>query len=355
MPKNCLKCGAYNEENSMFCSNCGNKLETTTLDTQNKVTIYPEKTKNKKKMIIATVSIVIAISLITMGFLILFMGEEQTEKDELDYLIENITGKIEGGPAVSLQSMAGGNFQTVPSEGCIAKYYVYYDGEKIGETIQANSGKTIYDGTNCYKILGRTNIDMIIMSSEIAFVMEYTYYVDEDNSLPVAMILEYEYTKPSQIKGMSMTSQLNWDQSTGEITMTMNNPLGGESISTSMMLPEEYWGLLKTYDSLYVGYSKEINYSMSYMGETADIIMTLDVTAIEDITTIGGTFEDCYAIELQQQVSSGSLSNPVNSYMKFWVSEEGVTPKAETTMESLGIGTNGFSMIQELEGYYTTE
>jgi hypothetical protein len=196
---------------------------------------------------------------------------------------------------------------------------------------------------------------MIIMSSEIAFVMEYTYYVDEDNSLPVAMILEYEYTKPSQIKGMSMTSQLNWDQSTGEITMTMNNPLGGESISTSMMLPEEYWGLLKTYDSLYVGYSKEINYSMSYMGETADIIMTLDVTAIEDITTIGGTFEDCYVIELQQQVSSGSLSNPVNSYMKFWVSEEGVTPKAETTMESLGIGTNGFSMIQELEGYYTTE
>jgi uncharacterized membrane protein YvbJ len=115
MPKNCLKCGAYNEENSMFCSNCGNKLETTTLDTQNKVTIYPEKTKNKKKMIIATVSIVIAISLITMGFLILFMGEEQTEKDELDYLIENITGKIEGGPTVSLQSMAGGNFQTVPS------------------------------------------------------------------------------------------------------------------------------------------------------------------------------------------------------------------------------------------------
>ncbi len=355
MPKNCLKCGATNDENSMFCINCGNKFETAIPESQNPTTTYPGKTKNKKKMITATIAIVIAIALISVGFFVLFIGEKQTEKDELDYLLENITGKIEGGPTVSLQSMAGGNFQAVPAEGCIAKYYVYYDGEKIGESVQANAGKTTYGGISCYKILGRTDIEMSIMGFQMAFVMDYTYYVNEDNNLPVAMNLEYEYTKPAQIKGLSMSSQFNWDQSTGEITMSMGNPLGGGDISLTMMLPEEYWGLLNTYDSLYAGYSKEINYSMLYLGETVYITMTVDVTGMEDITVIAGTFEDCYVIEMEQEILSGSTSAPVNTYMKFWISKDGVTPKAETSAESLGYGITDFSMIQELEGYYTTK
>ena len=242
MSKDCLKCGATNDENSMFCINCGNKFETTTPESQNPITIYPEKPKNKKKMITASVAILIAISLIIAGFFVLFIGEEQTQKDELDSLIGNITGEIEGGPTVSLQSMASGSFQTVPAEGCIAKYYLYYDDEKIGESVQANTGKTTYKGINCYRILGRTDIEITIMGFEMAFIMDYTYYINEGNNLPVAMTLDYEYTKPAQIKGMTMTSQFNWDQSTGEIIMSMSDPLSGEDVSLTMMLPEEYWG-----------------------------------------------------------------------------------------------------------------
>ena len=381
MFKRCPKCGIQNNENVPFCTNCGAKFEekisdfkqpteTEKIDAfeQQSSDVYkesayfeapkpvesmpeyqpygqpspyiPEKQSKKTKPIIAIVAIAIAAIVVATAFFVLFTGEKDEEKSELDRLLDSITGKIEGGPTVSLQSLGSGNFQSIPADGCIAKYYMYYNGEKIGETVEANAGVTTYNGINCYKILGRSDITLTFMETTTSFTIDYTYYINENTNLPVYMNIDYDL---SESQGGKMSSTISWNQNTGEIKMTI--PVSAQEITLNF--PTEYWGLLSSVDDLYVGYSKEFDYTMTNEGTTTGISMNISVTSQTDVTVLAGTFEDCYVLEFVQIESNSYSSNQPSVFMKVWISEDGVVPKVESTVL-------GMYITQELEGYYTT-
>ena len=129
-----------------------------------------------------------------------------------------MNSKSSGGPTVSLQSLGSGNFQTIPENQHLAKYYMYYGGEKIGETIEVNTGLTTYNGISCYKILGETDIEISLMGTSTAFTIDYIYYVKADDKMPIHLSITYDYTKPEELKTFDMTSTVSWDQEEGEIT-----------------------------------------------------------------------------------------------------------------------------------------
>ena len=381
MFKRCPKCGIQNNENVSFCTNCGAKFEEKVSDfkqptetekidafEQQSSGIYKEsayfeapkpvesmpeyqpygqpspyiaeKQAKKTKPIIAIVAIAIAAIVVATAFFVLFTGEKDEEKSELDRLLDSITGKIKGGPTVSLQSLGSGNFQSIPADGCIAKYYMYYNGEKIGETVEANAGVTTYNGINCYKILGRSDIEMSVMGTTTAFTIDYAYYINENTNIPVYMDIDYDL---SGSQGGKMSSTISWNQNTGEIKMTI--PVSAQEITLNF--PTEYWGLLSSVDDLYVGYSKEFDYTMTNEGTTTGISMNISVTSQTDVTVLAETFEDCYVLEFAQIESNYYSSNQPSVFMKVWISEDGVVPKVESTVL-------GMYITQELEGYYTT-
>jgi len=381
MFKLCPKCGIKNKEDSPFCTNCGAKFEekikdlkqspeTEKIDTFeqqsseiNKESPYfeapkpvesmpeyqpygqtsthiTEKQSKKKRTIIAVVSIAIAAIIIATAFFILFIGEKNGEKNELDQLLDSIKNKIEGGPTVSLQSLGSGNFQSIPADGCIAKYYMYYNGEKIGETVAANAGITTYNGINCYKILGRSDLTLTIMETTTSFTIDYTYYINKNTNIPVYMNMDY--TSPES-QGGKMSSTISWNQNTGEIKMTI--PLSAQEITLNF--PTEYWGELLSVDDLYIGYSKEFDYTMTNEGITSDISMNVSITNKTNVTVPAGTFENCNLLEFAQIESNYYSYNQPSVFMKVWISEDGVVPKVESTVLNMYIS-------QELEGYYST-
>jgi len=217
---------------------------------------------------------------------------------------------------------------------------MYYNGEKIGETVEANAGVTTYNGINCYKILGRSDIEMSVMGTTTSFTIDYTYYINENTNLPVYMNIDYDL---SESQGGKMSSTISWNQNTGEIKMTI--PVSSQEITLNF--PTEYWGLLSSVDDLYVGYSKEFDYTMTNEGTTTGISMNISVTSQTDVTVLAGTFEDCYVLEFAQIESNSYSSNQPSVFMKVWISEDGVVPKVESTVL-------GMYITQELEGYYTT-
>ena len=144
-------------------------------------------------------------------------------------------------------------------------------------------------------------------------------------------------------QGGKMSSTISWNQNTGEIKMTI--PVSSQEITLNF--PTEYWGLLSSVDDLYVGYSKEFDYTMTNEGTTTGISMNISVTSQTDVTVLAGTFEDCYVLECAQIESNSYSSNQPSVFMKVWISEDGVVPKVESTVL-------GMYITQELEGYYTT-
>ena len=379
--KRCPKCGIQNNENVPFCTNCGAKFEekisdfkqpteTEKIDAfeQQSSDIYkesayfkapkpvesmpeyqpygqpspynPEKQSKKKKPVIAIVAIAIAAIVFATAFFVLFTGEKDEEKNELDRLLDSIKNKIGGGPTVSLQSLGSGNFQSIPADGCIAKYYMYYNGEKIGETVEANAGITTYNGINCFKILGRSDITLTIMETTTSFTIDYTCYINENTNIPIYMNVEYTFPES---QGGKVSSTISWNQNTGEIKMTI--PMPAQEITLNF--PTEYWGSLLSVDDLYVGYTKEFDYTMTNEGITTDISMNISVTNQTDVTVLAGQFEDCYVLEFAQTESNYYSYNHPSVFMKVWISEDGVVPKVESTVLSMYI-------TQELEGYYTT-
>jgi len=370
MPKKCNRCGAVNSDNNPFCTNCGarfvesisnfkkstdeiNNFEKKPQDdSEEKITYekeskirqeineqsnyyepsYPPEESNKKKPMIAIITILIVLILVAATFIVIF---NQDKGNEIDEYINSIKSKIEGGPTVSMQSLACGNFQSIPQEGSLAKYYLYNQGEKVGEAYEVNTGETNYNGINCYKMLGRSNIDMTYQSTEIAFVMDYTYYIKTDNNIPIYMEMDYDYSQPQDMKA---SSEISWDENTGEIKMTMPN----SNQEMIMDFPQEYWGIIDSVNDLYVGYSNEFEYTMTISGSTNDVNMDISINEQEDVTVPSGTFENCYVIEITQSYSYSTISS-----QKIWISEDGFVPKVE-------LNSSGMDITQELEGYYTT-
>jgi hypothetical protein len=298
----------------------------------------PEKKSKKNKMIIAALAIAIAAAVIGAAVFVIFTGENK-EESELDQLLNSHTSKIEGGPTVNMQSLGSGNFQSIPDENCIAKYYLYYQGEKVGEIAEANTGKTTYNGINCHRIIGRSTTSLNYMEYEIAFTMDYTYYINANNNIPVYMKADYAYSKPQKIEA---SSTISWNQNTGEIKTTI--PITNKEIT--MVFPTEYWGMIDSLDDLYVGYSNTVYYTMQSEGIDTDMKMTISVTDQEDVTVPAGTFEDCYVIQFVQSEKNSYFGQTAS--IKIWISPEGVVPKANTN-------TGGLDLTQKLEGYYTTK
>ena len=232
---------------------------------------------------------------------------------------------------------------------------MYYDGDKIGEVKQINKGTETYNGISCQKIIGATDTTMEIMSYEVEFIMEYIYYLNNNNNFPVHMDLNYNYTKPAELAGMKMSADIDWDKDTGEVTMSMGGMTGmGGDTSITYTLPTEYWGLLSSYSDLTVGYSKNMDYAMESQGMVTDISMTISVEKQEDVTVPAGTFKDCYVVNIQQEQSTQSGyadSQSSTTNMKYWISSTGEVPKVETSSAEM-TGMASLSMTQELEGYY---
>jgi hypothetical protein len=100
-------------------------------------------------------------------------------------------------------------------------------------------------------------------------------------------------------------------------------------------------------DNLFVGYLKEVAYTINAMGFDTEVNLIISVTGQEDITVNQGTFEDCYKVEIQQ------VQGIVNSTSILWIDENGICPKMQLGAST----TSSFSyegMIIELEEYYTT-
>ena len=318
---------------------------------------YPKIRDKKKKPIFAVVAI--AAILVVSGLSIVFIVFQNPEDEfdviskELDVLVNNINSKIEGGPKASLYSLAGGNFQSIPNEGNVAKYYVYYDGEKIGETIEGTVGKETYNGRSCYKMLGRSNVEFSYLEQTIAFQMIYAFYEDENTKMPVYMTIKYDYSKPEELKEFDMIISLSWDQNSGEIKTSVQ--CGEQTGTSTAILPIEYWGMISSVDDLYVGFSEEIDYTMttSVSGTSSDSDMNLkiSITGQEDVTVPSGTFENCYVLEMEQTQSNGYSYSSTDVNMKIWISEDGFVPQKETSLSSMGMP---LSITSKLEGYYTT-
>ena len=377
MLKKCSKCGAANDFDAPFCTNCGarffknisdfkkNDNNTSNFEKQpsnltlqnnsyndnnpnnqkrnyienNYQNFKQDKKTSKKKPIVIVLSVIIVIMIVVIAFFVFLPGDKEKKDNNLDMILDSITGEIDGGPSVSMQSLGSGNFQSIPDEDCVAKYYIYYKGEKVGEAVEANSGTTKYKGYNCYKILGRSDSDITYEGHDIEFTIDYTYYVRVDNNIPVYMSMNYIYTKPSNTKA---SSSISWDQNTGEIKMALP---GNNNII--MNFPTEYWGMLSSIDDLYVGYSNNIQYSLTQGGSDTEIEMNIEVEKQEDVTVPAGTFENCYLIEFSQNEANSLFGNP-DVFLKIWISEEGFSPKVITK-------SSGLELTQELEGYYTTK
>ena len=350
MRKNCQKCGMTNADDAIFCTNCSEKISPSTLlekqepesTTVKSITepytdtpsLYPKETKSKKELIIVAVAIIVAIVLITAAFFVLFAKEDATSK--INTFFENAK-KVSGGPTVNLQSLASGNVYSTPASGYGTKYYMYYNGEKIGETREINDGETTYNGISCYKILATSNVEMSVNSVTTAFTMEYTSYVNKNDNAPIHMDINYKYTKPQT---MEMSMSIDFDRDNGRITTSISNQ------NMILNIPKEYWGMISSVDDLYVGFSKDFDCTMTTQGTNINVNYNITVTEQEDVTVPARTFEDCYVIEFKITYGSYTMSSS-NMNMKIWISPNGVFPKSEVTT-----GTVVTGIIQELEGYY---
>ena len=73
----CEKCGFENQENSLFCVNCGNAFPILKTDAENKT---QGSQKSRKKIIIASVlSGVLLIAAAIVAFLLFFSGSKEEE------------------------------------------------------------------------------------------------------------------------------------------------------------------------------------------------------------------------------------------------------------------------------------
>lgn len=374
MSKICQRCGMKNEENAPFCKKCGTRFVETLADFRSSIDaeknekhqqssntinnnennkelkpdyqvynqtppfINQKKSKNRK-LVIALIAVIVAVMLIAVTFFILFTDEKE-EESELDKILKKMGEKVDGGPSVNMQSLASGNFQSIPDDGLIAKYYLYSEGEKVGETYETNAGKTTYNGVNCNKILGRSNLKLNNLFLKFEFTTEYTYYVNAENNFPIIMFVDYDYNEPYDIE---TSATFTWNKDTGDIKLD----LPGTKQDITYNFPIEYLGALISIDDFYVGYSKNIDYTMTQYETTTPMDITISVKNQDDVTVQAGTFEDCYLLQLSPSQSQSNIIIQTTS-LKLWISKEGYVPKIITTYSD-------FDLTQELEGYYTTK
>jgi hypothetical protein len=102
----------------------------------------------------------------------------------------------------------------------------------------------------------------------------------------------------------------------------------------TLLLPPEHWGAIDT------GYSEQFTYFVPFSG-VAEV--TVEMTAIEkeDVVVPSSTYENCFVVNGTQP--------DMNLELTFWVTEQGVVPRAEITMAVRGV--DHLTLTMKLEHY----
>ena len=356
MNKYCPDCGANNSDEAGFCLNCGVKLRqnyqknnTYEKERDDQATSYPENqevsqypttnapTRNYKFL---TVICVIFISAVIIGAYLIsgFILTDGTNNPSIDKI------PVKGGPKFNIESIVNsGNALTTPDIGHTAVYGYYMNGKKLGEISYTTIGQESYKGEQCYKIVGEGSYNFEIYGQSMNLDFDINAYVSTSDGKLAYFYYNFDIDQPFNID-MSMTLDINKEN--GEITVTVDSSLM-ESQSTVIETSEDYWDCTLLKDDLFVGYLKEIAYTMSVMGIETEVNLIISVTGIEDVTVNQGTFEDCYIIEIEQDQGF------VSSTSTLWIDENGICPKMQLGGSST-YSINYEGMIIELEEYYTS-
>jgi hypothetical protein len=357
MNKNCPICGIENPKEAVYCGYCGSRFIVEGLsnitpvkqrNSDNQMTQHyemnqqystPKKSSRKNKYIISiTVIGVVAIligALLITGFL-------------NDTVINNPTiNKIpaKGGPKVNIESIvSGGNALATPAEGHTAVYGYYLNSSKIGEIFFTSIGEEVYGGKQCDKIIGGGNFDFEIYDQSVGVNFDIDAYISKSDGILTNSHYSFDLNIPYNI---NMDMILDIDKEEGEITVTVDGSLMS-STSTVIKVTDDYWDCTLLKDNLYVGFIKEVAYTMNVYGYDAEVNLKISVIGLEDVTVKKGTFEDCYIVQIEQ------IQGYTTTTSKIWIDEDGICPKMQ-------IGSSGSSSISyegmtiELEEYYTTD
>jgi hypothetical protein len=356
MSKYCPECGENNSEEAGFCLNCGTKLDLdkqmNNISYQNRnveyisnqnseeINQYPTTNKPTRNYKFLTVISVIFITAAIIGAYLIsgFIFTENTDNISINKV------PVKGGPKFNIESIvSSGNALTTPEIGHTAVYGYYLNGEKLGEISFTTIGEESYNSEQCYKIIGEGSYNFEIYGQSMNLDFDIDAYVSKNDGKLAYFSYNFDINQPFNI---DMSMLLDIDKDNGEITVTIESSLIGSS-STVIKTSEDYWDCTLLKDNLFVGYLKEVAYTINAMGFDTEVNLIISVTGQEDITVNQGTFEDCYKVEIQQ------VQGIVNSTSILWIDENGICPKMQLGAST----TSSFSyegMIIELEEYYTT-
>jgi hypothetical protein len=350
MTKYCPLCGIENPKEAVYCGYCGTRFDFRIQQgnndslklqhhEQNKQCYTPKKPFWKNKPVIAIA--VIGVVAILIG--VLFMTGFINDEDINDSYINKI--HVKGGPKVNIESIvSSGNALTTPAEGYTAVYGYYLSSSKIGEISFTTEGEEYYNGKQCDKIIGGGNFNFDIYGQSVGANFDIGAYISKSDGILANCRYSFDFNKPYNI---NMDMILDIDKEEGEITATVDSSLMS-STSTVIKVSDEFWDCTLLEENLYVGYIKEVTYSIYAYGYDAEVNLKISVIGQEDVTVKKGTFEDCYIVQIDQVQGSATTTS------KIWIDENGICPKMQ-------IGSSGSSSISyegmtiELEEYYTTD
>lgn len=356
MSKYCPECGVRNPDEARFCSSCCAKLDiineqnNTPYQRINNENMMPQYYKanqgysvSKKplgKYKLYTIISVIGIVSIIIGAFI-YTGYFYSEGDNEPY-INKI--HVKGGPKVNIESIVtSGNALATPDQGYTAVYGYYMGSSKVGDISFTSVGQQSYGGTQCNKIIGDGSFYFEIYGQSIEANFDIDAYISQSDGILTYCRYGFEFCNPYS---MDMDMILDIDKDNGEITVTVDSSLM-DSQSTIIKTSDEYWDCTILKDDLYVGYLKEVAYTMNVLGYDTEVSLKINVIGMEDVTVNKGTFEDCYIIQIEQEQDYSTSTSTI------WVDEDGICPKMQ-------IGSSGTTSISyegmtiELEEYYTT-
>jgi hypothetical protein len=356
MSRCCPDCGENNSDEAGFCLNCGAELrqeyrqnipyytdednQSTSNQENQEENNYPISNKPTRNYKFLTVISVIFISAVIIGAYLIsgYIFTDDTNNPSINKV------PVKGGPKFNIESIvSSGNALTAPDIGHTAVYGYYMSGEKLGEISFTTVGQENYKGEQCLKITGEGSYNFEIYGQSMDLEFNIESYVSKSDGKLAYFLYDFDINQPFNID-MSMILDINKEN--GEITVTVDSSMM-ESQSTVIETSEDYWDCTLLKDDLFVGYLKEVAYTMSVMGVKTEVNLIISVTGKEDITVNQGTFEDCYVVEIEQD------QGPMSSKSILWIDGNGICPKMQLgSTSSSTVSYEG--MIIELEEYYIT-
>jgi len=352
MVKYCPKCRIESFDNKLFCDKCHTPLYEKTSDVQdkndinvtdqyyNQVFLETHHRRRKSRMIRVIIIFAVIALIISFSLWVAFFNKSMTTEIAKYYSRND-------GPKASLQLSSTGSASPIPDENYYATYGYYIDNNKVGTSTIERIDNSYYNDVDCIVTKTTGDMTMTVLGSSIDFTFETHEYRNQENYMPVYLISEYFYEKPLIF---TQTGEINWDLENFEMTYTSIN-MGKTSTITSYY-PEEIIGLFDFWQDLEIGYSDELTYKMDMGIESysnIDVKLTLSVIGQEDVNVQNGYYENCFIVELIQEYQISGIDQELKISM--WINEEGIMPKQEITMPSIGSSTI-FSV--ELDEYYTT-